>query len=70
MARAKKSPTRTAPTTDGTILNPVHGCIRFNSACIANVSIDMEAGTISAVIKDAISGRTYLATGTIEEQEG
>ena len=71
MARTKtiKSAPKAAPTTDFTIRKQVNGCIRFNSGCIAELALDMEAGTISGRILDDLAGKAYQITGTITEEE-
>lgn len=71
MARTKtnKAAPKAAPTTDFTIRKQVNGCIRFNSGCIAELALDMEAGTISGRIHDDTVGKSYTVEGTITEEE-
>jgi len=71
MARTKtiKSAPKSAPTADFTIRKPVNCFIRFNSGCIAELALDMEAGTISGKIHDDTVGKSYTVAGTITEEE-
>ena len=69
MARKTIKSAPKAPTTDFTIRKQVTGCIRFNSGCIAELELDMEAGTISGRIHDDLAGKRYTIAGTITEEE-
>lgn len=71
MARTKaiKAAPKAAPKTDFTIRKQVNGCIRFNSRCIAEMALDMDAGTISGRILDDTVGKSYTVAGTITEEE-
>ena len=64
-----KTAPKAAPTTDFTIRKQVNGCIRFNSGCITELSLDMETGTISGRIHDDTVGKSYTVEGTITEEE-
>lgn len=57
------------PATDFTIRKQVNGCIRFNSGCIAELALDMEAGAISGRIIDDRTGKSYTVAGKITEEE-
>ena len=60
---------RSASETDFTFRNPVEAILRFNSACVLEVTADTEQKTISIRLLDEVNGKTYQGSATLAEVE-
>lgn len=60
---------RAASETDFTFRNPLEAVIRFNSACVLEVTADTEQKAISIRLLDEVNGKTYQGSTTLEEVE-
>jgi len=58
---------RAASETDFTFRNPVHGVIRFNSACVLELTADTDQQTVSVTLMDEVAGKKYQGTASLEE---
>jgi len=58
---------RAASEKDFTYINPVHAVIRFNSACVLELTADTDQQSVSVILTDEVSGKKYQGTATLEE---
>lgn len=54
--------------TDSTFLQECRAIIHFNNACNTEILIDTEAMTTTVQVIDAVAGKTYRGTVTLEEE--
>ena len=58
---------RTASETDFTYRNPVQAILRFNSACVLELTADTEQQSVSVILTDEVAGKKYQGTASLEE---
>lgn len=72
MARSKtikNAPLKAVSETDFTFNVPCRAVIRFNSANVLDVLVDLEQLTISGTLYDEVNGKEYQVAGELTEKE-
>lgn len=69
MAKAKNVKNRNVTETDFTFNEPKNVVIRFNSAAVLSINLDMDNMSLSGKLTDEVTGAVYDVTGTITEGE-
>lgn len=74
MARRKlsnRTSLKAASLPDPTFRNPLHAVIRFNSACVlaVDVDVDTEQNTVSLVMEDEINNTKKIGACSLSEEE-
>lgn len=67
MAKTKTVKNRNVNETDFTFNEPKNVVIRFNSAAVLSISLDLDNMSLSGKLTDELTGTVYNVAGTITE---